>query len=133
MENAAKGLLIAGALLLSILIVAIIVSLIVSLKKTTDTYGTKLDTVELQKYNSNYEVYINRKDITAQEIVSLVNISQQKEKQTKVYLDGIDCTNNWAESNKTSFLQNNILEEYEYVSITYDINSKVIQIKFKTK
>ena len=133
MENASKALLIAGTMLVAVIVIAIIIGLITTLKKATDGYGTKLDTIELQKYNSIFEVYIDRNDITAQEILSLVNISQQKDKQTKVYVDSVNCTENWNENRKTEFLQSHVLTEYEYKSIGYDLNAKVVEIKFKTK
>ena len=62
MENASKALIMAGAVLIAIMIVTIGVYLVGELGKTSESYVQQLDTVELQKYNSNFEVFIDEKD-----------------------------------------------------------------------
>ena len=75
MENATKALLIIGATMLAILTLTIGVYMMGKFGNASDTYVTKLDIIELQKYNSNFEVFIGRNDITAQEIVSVASIA----------------------------------------------------------
>ena len=112
MENASKALIMAGAVLIAIMIVTIGVYLVGELGKTSESYVQQLDTVELQKYNSNFEVFIDRTDITAQEIVTAAGIAKQREQGTKVYVGGTEVTSqtdeefeNW----KNEFLNDNIL------------------------
>lgn len=133
MENASKALIIAGTTLISVMVLGIIVFLINKFSIVSDTYTSKLDTVELKKYNSNFEVYINRDDITAQEFVTLVNLSQEKNNVTTVFLGNQDCTNNWDEDKKNEFLKDKFSKEFEYSSITYNTDGKVMDIHFITK
>ena len=146
MENASKALIMAGAVLIAIMIVTIGVYLVGELGKTSDSYVQQLDTVELQKYNSNFEVFIDRTDITAQEIVTAAGIAKQREQGTKVYVGGTEVTSqtdeefeNW----KNEFLNDNILthikneegneitiNSFSYNQITYDETGKVSEIKF---
>jgi hypothetical protein len=145
MENAAQALIIAGAVLIAILILSMGVYLRNSLNQSAEAYFDNLDTVELEKYNAYFTVYDTpeRKEITAQEIVSLISIVQQKEQGTKIYIDGVDCSN-WNETEKNKFLENNILKHnpnnqvenaFSYDAdnkpIAFDENGKVIQIGFK--
>jgi len=142
MENASKALIIAGAVLITIMILTIGVYLVGRFGSTADSYTITLDATELQKYNSNYEVFIGREDITAQELVTLVNLTQQSTQTTIVEIDGTNCTNDWNEKKKNEFLENNILTYksdgsitglYKYIdnSIQYDNYGKVKVIKFE--
>lgn len=147
MENAAQALIIAGAVLIAILILSMGVYLRNSLNQSAEVYFDSLDTVELEKYNAYFTAYDTpeRKEITAQEIVTLISIVQQKEQGTKIYIDGVDCSN-WSETEKNKFLEDNILKHnpdpnnpvenaFSYDEndkpIAYDANGKVIQIGFK--
>lgn len=148
MENSAKALVIAGGVLLAIMVLTIGVYLVGELGKTADSYTTTLDAAELQKYNSNFEVFIGRNDIAPQEIVTLISLAQQKEQEVTIFIEdkdsGIDYTNcmNWEEADKSAFLQKKIEEAksnngnmtlYSYVadSIGYDNDGKVTKISFK--
>ena len=79
MENATQALLIAGGILLAMLILSVGMSIFITQDKTADAITTKWDTVELNKYNESFVRYEGRTDITAQDIVSLVNLSKQRE------------------------------------------------------
>ena len=146
MENASKALLIAGGVLLAILIASIGISLKGNLGKSADAYVQKLDTVELQKYNTNFEVYAdNTRMITAQDIITLIGIVEQKKQDTRIFINNVDCTS-YTEQQKSEFLSNNILTHnkdgtiinsfvYDEVDhpIQYDEEGKVIEIGFKKK
>lgn len=143
MENATKALIIAGAILIAILIITMGLYLRNSFSETSDSYFKQLDAVELQKYNAYFEVYVDlEKNITAQEIVTLISLVQQKEQQTKIYIDGDEDCITWTEQEKNKFLEENILtynrdgkvlHSYSYVdgSIDYDDDGKVIKISFE--
>lgn len=147
MENAAKALIIAGGVLIAMLILSIGVYLIRAFGEVSDSYITQLDATELQKYNSNFEVFVGRDDIVAQEIITLVNIAQQKEQEINIYLvmrSGEENITNYDEKQKNDFLSKHILtykinetgeEErknlFEYVSIGYGTDGRVNEIKFK--
>ena len=146
MENATKALLIIGATMLAILTLTIGVYMI---GNVSDTYVTKLDIIELQKYNSNFEVFIGRNDITAQEIVSVASIARQKEFGTKVFVNQENITDKSDEEFRiwtNKFLTDNILKYskddsgeqivenmYSLVGslIKKDSDGKISEIKFK--
>lgn len=112
MENASKALIMAGGVLITMLILTIGVILVGRLGNTADSYVARLDTIELQKYNSNFEIYLGRTDITAQEIVTVISIVKQFEQNTEVYIDGTEYTQN------SSFDENKFLSEH----ITWEEN-----------
>lgn len=146
MENASKALIMAGAVLIAIMVLTIGVYLVGELGKASDSYVQQLDTVQLQKYNSHFEVFIDRNDITAQEIVTVAGIAKQSEQGTKVYIEGTEVTNKTEEEFKNwqnEFLNNNILTQikdadgnevtinsFSFLEIKYDATGKVIEIKF---
>ena len=146
MENASKALIMAGAVLIAIMVLTIGVYLVGELGKASDSYVQQLDTVQLQKYNSNFEVFIDRNDITAQEIVTVAGIAKQSEQGTKVYIEGTEVTNKTEEEFKNwqnDFLNNNILTQikdadgnevtinsFSFLETKYDATGKVIEIKF---
>ena len=146
MENASKALIMAGAVLIAIMVLTIGVYLVGELGKSSDSYVQQLDTVQLQKYNSNFEVFIDRNDITAQEIVTVAGIAKQSEQGTKVYIEGTEVTNKTEEEFKNwqnDFLNNNILTQikdadgnevtinsFSFLETKYDATGKVIEIKF---
>lgn len=147
MENATKALVMAGVVLVAIMVLTMGVNLVGKLGQTADSYNARLSASEIQKYNSSFEVFIGREDVTAQEIVTLINLTQQSHQGTAVIVDGVNCTSDWIEQDKKDkFLENNILTYsiddtgklkteglYIYVdeSIEYDNDGKVKTIKFK--
>lgn len=141
MENAAKALIIAGGVFLAIMVLTIGVYLISNLSVVSDSYVTDLDSVELQKFNSDFEVFVGRNNITAQEIVTIISLVQQKEQEIIITINGNGSCTTWSESEKNEFLQNNVekskekgeIIQYSYVenSIIYGSDGKVIQIGFR--
>ena len=93
MENASKALLMAGGVLIAILVLTVFVALKASFDNTAQSYVDRLDLQELQKYNSNFETYEDRQDITAQEIVTLINFAKQKEQGTQIFIGTEEVTN----------------------------------------
>jgi len=90
MENASKALIIAGGIIISILVISIGVYLFASYGETGSSYEKTMQITEIQKLNSNFTKFEGRKDITIQEIVTVVNFAKQYKEQTeidiKVYL-----------------------------------------------
>lgn len=77
MENASKALLIAGGVLIAIIILTIGVTLYTLYSRQSEEYTEIISTTEIQKFNSKFDAYVGRTDITAQEIVSLVNLAKE--------------------------------------------------------
>ena len=86
MENATKALLIAGGVLISIIILTIGITLYSIFSNQAKEYNQIISTTEIQKFNSKFDVYVGREDITAQEIVSVVNLAKEHNEVVKIYL-----------------------------------------------
>lgn len=86
MENATKALLIAGAVLIAIIMVSIAIYLYSLYSNQAEEYSQIISATELQKFNSKFEAYIGRENITPQEIVSVVNLAEQYNNQVEIYI-----------------------------------------------
>jgi len=111
MENASKALLMAAGVLFAILVVSIGVMFYNNLHSASESYVSKLDAAELQKYNNPFEVLMGRTDITAQEIVTIVSESKQKDKNIKVTItnmNGYENMQDFTNEQISNFLDENI-------------------------
>lgn len=116
MENASKALIIVGAVLIAITIISLGLLLYTNLRQTTDDYTTRLDTVETQKYNSSFEPFLGRKNITIQEIITVYGVAKQKELGTKVFLKTLSDSQKEITAEWTQEDENKALSEYIYFS-----------------
>ncbi len=129
MENASKALLMAGGVLIAILVITMFVALKSSFDNTAQSYVDRLDAQELQKYNSNFEAYEGRNDITAQEIVTLINFAKQKEQGTIIWVGTENITDKNIDEQNT-FLYDNLNTKFSYDSIEYN-EGKVTKVVFE--
>lgn len=135
MENASKALLIAGGILLAMLILSIGIILYSNFANTAETYTTRMDQTEKTKFNSNFEVYSGRDDITAQDIVTLINFVAEYSKKTPIKVEitvGINSyTNGWNDSNDSiNFLKNNLKTTFKCTNISYHKDGEIASIEF---
>lgn len=156
MENATQALLIAGGVLLAIMILSIGVIIYISHNETAEAINNRWEIAELNKYNSTFELYIDRTDITAQELVTLANLSKQRNNEIAIYVKTTTGTirgnNNivaWDKNKLSDFLNDHILTtqkeptgaetkqnlfSYKQNSIKYDDKTgKIIEISFNEK
>lgn len=144
MENASKALIMAGGVLVGLLVITIGVMLYINFSNSSKSMTSNWDTAELTKYNSSFLVYVSRTDISAQELMSLVSLSQQREGNIKIIINNVDATN-WNTNDINMFLNANILTHekdasgnivkkntYKYVSdsIKYDQAGRVCEMEF---
>lgn len=87
MENASKAILIAGGVLLAIIIATIAIVLNNTFSKSADSYNGRFNATQLQTLNSDFESFIGREDITAQEIVTLINLALEYDKQKGIKIN----------------------------------------------
>ena len=134
MENATKALLIAGTVLIAIIIVSIAVYLYSLYSNQAEQYKETISATELQKFNSKFEAYIGRENITPQEIVSIVNLANQYNNQVQIYLEGIRLQ--FITSKPEDFIKinkDNLFScEWSNSNPTYDTDGKIMKINFKT-
>jgi len=143
MENASKALLIAGAALLAMMILGTGIMLYNSYSNTAKQYTNKISINEITKFNSNFEIFEGREDITAQDIVSLINMVDEYNKKTyidiTIKVNAKEYKNGWGStdtaSKTTEFLKNSMDKLYKCAegSISYDEEGKVKLITFTEK
>ena len=73
MENASKALIIAGAILISILLISVGVLVMNSTGSMTDEVGRTSDTMAIQTFNSNFTTYEGT-NVTASQAKSLISL-----------------------------------------------------------
>lgn len=138
MENATQALVIVGAVFLALIVLSVGVLLHSKLNQTSESYVTKLDTVELQKYNSKFLVYESRNNLTAQDIVTARGIAKERNIGTRVFLKNVDITD-WNDAQINDFLSQNILLDkadhsenvFSCKKIDYDEEGKIILVIFE--
>ena len=86
MENATKALLIAGGVLIAIIILTIGVTLYSMYSNQSKEYSQIITTTEIQKFNSKFDVYVGRTDITAQEVASVVNLAKEYRDEVQIII-----------------------------------------------
>lgn len=139
MENASKALLIAGGVLIAILIVTLGVTLYTTYSRQAKSYNAIVSTVEIQKYNSNFDVYVGRTDIKPQEIVSVVNLAKENKYDVQIYLNNQLLNYTTSEEFIKEYFADNELKTFKCESKTtgskpnpeYDNMGKIIKLYFK--
>lgn len=143
MENATKALLLAAGVLITIIVITLGVTLYSTFSNQTRGYSQVISNNQVQKFNSRFIVFLGRKDITALEVVTAINLG--KEYNVKILLDKEVFTNsedfNSEDFNSEDFLKSNGDNVYECKIITkakdknpiFDSEGKIKQLKFTKK
>ena len=137
MENASKSLLIAGTVLIAIIMVSIAVYLYTLFSAQTKEYNATISAIEIEKFNSNFDVYVGRKDITAQELVSIVNLAKEYDYQIQIYLNGgkLVLSNtagneHFIKKNRGNFYSCTLNTVQGSANPEYDQEGKITKLKF---
>ena len=92
MENASQALIIGGTILIAIIVLSMGVYLFTNASKVGESYQQSQELSELAKFNARFTAFEGRKDITAQEIVTLanyvINYNEQNETDIEVWVGG---------------------------------------------
>lgn len=129
MENASKALVIAGGVLIAIIILSVGVYLYASYTRQANEYRNLVEQTEIQKFNSKFDVYLGRDNITPQEVISVVNLAREYENQVTIIVDGERIS---AYDSSEDFIKNNLDKIFtaSYADVQYDAIGKIAQIKF---
>lgn len=130
MENASQALIIGGTILLAILVLSVGVYLISSYSKAGESYEQTLSITEITKFNANFTKFIDRTNITAQEIITLKNFVENY-KETNGTIAEVKYPG--SEKGDIEFITNNSTRyfECEKNSIEYNSEGRVKKIEFK--
>lgn len=133
MENATKALLIAGGVLIAILIILAGVYLYSLFSEQSKLYKETISATELEKFNSKFDVYLGRENITAQEIVSIVNYAKEYGNQIEIYIENKKIE--FTATSQEEFLKSNLNVLFSCVDSNtnpkYDSNGRIIKLTFK--
>jgi len=132
MENASKALLIAGGVLVAVVIISLAVILYTIFSNHSREYNEIMNITHIQKFNSKFEVYIGREDITAQEIATVVNLSNEYNNIVEVVImDKSNIIQTY--TNPEMFVKTFLDNKFECLDTVYNTTGKIIKIKFKEK
>ena len=144
MENVSQALLMAGGVLIAIIILTMGVYLFMQAVALPENYENKLEQEKLAAFNSKFEVF-NRQDVSAQDIVTVINMAIQNNRkydisETDYYITiylGENEINDYDEAEKITMLQateikdEHLVYPYKCDEITYSPNSgRVVSMKF---
>ena len=87
MENAAKALLMAGGTLIAILIMSLAIYLFITFGQDAKMLNERIDDTQLLKFNSQFNVYFDRKNLKVHDVISVVNLAQENNEFYKNYSD----------------------------------------------
>ena len=128
MENASRALIIAGGVLIAIIILSLGVYLFVMFSGQAKTYRDIVSVTEIQKFNSKFDAYAGRQDITAQEVASVCNLAKE---YNNVSITVQKATNQAIDvSNIESFVADNFDSLFSCSNPQYDNNGKIISLVF---
>ena len=82
MENATNGLIMAGSVLISVIILSLFVYLFSSMGSTAKEFQENIDRTSVLKFNEPFEKYIGREDITPHEVLTAVNLAKERNSKT---------------------------------------------------
>lgn len=145
MENASQALIIAGGILIAIIVLSVGIYLFVNYSKVSESYGQSQTNKEINKFNTNFTKYMERTNITAQEIITLKNFAESYDKKngTKTIVDypnkkeADDDDIKKQSYNDAEFIMEYSLTEkgqlqyYSCKEIEYDKNGRIKSIKFE--
>ena len=89
MDNASKALIIVGEILIAMMVVGVIVYSISNFGRFSKNMNQKLEQNAQIEFNNTFYKYERRIDITADEIVSIINFAKNSNDSNELYLTNI--------------------------------------------
>lgn len=80
MENASKALLMAAEVLIGILILSLMVYLFTTFGSSSAKINKQLDDNKLAEFNSQYDKYVDKEDVTIYDVVTVANLAIENNK-----------------------------------------------------
>lgn len=123
MENETKALLIAAGVMIGVILISLFTYFYSNAISMQSTYETTLETNRINKINTAFTKYNGRKDLTAQDIVTIYNLAQEY-KQT----DGINIRIK-KDNSEIQIAESSSIEDFinQNSTGTRDDNSKYIK------
>lgn len=84
MENASKALLIAGGVLIAILLLTLFSYLFTQMASSTSSIYNSMSKHEIDEFNQQFLNYEGKKELTAQDVETLINLAEDARKNKKI-------------------------------------------------
>lgn len=133
MENASKALLISGGVLIAILILTLFSYLFSQMAGSSSNIYAALEKHEKDEFNQQFINYEGKKELTVQDVATLINLAQNSRKNHKlkatvvISIDGTEIINeneNTVKEEKASnVLKSNVSSNKKYKCTLVHINS----------
>lgn len=131
MENATKALLIAGGVLITVLILSAGVYLYTAFSNQSKEYSAIISETELQKFNSKFDIYVGRQEVSAQEVATIVNLSKEYNGQVNIEIYNSGNVRQ-AYTTPEDFVIKFLESSFSCVDVQYDNNTaKITKLTFK--
>lgn len=119
MENATNGLIMAGSVLISVIVLSLFVYLFSSMGTTAKNFQENIDQAVILKFNEPFEKYIGRNDITPHEILTVYNLANERNEEAGYTIITIKGVNNTLISNEAEFLTSGKTYKCESETVSY--------------
>lgn len=127
MENASKALIMAAEVMIGVLVLSLMVYLFISFGSNSAQINEQMDETKLAEFNSQYDKYNGKNDVTIYDIVTLANLARENNKYYE--LTGL---NKSARSNNSNYyisilLGSEYLEEKTAAYLKEDVIKKNLE------
>lgn len=89
MENASKAIIIAGGFLLMIMALSLAMFIFRNIGNSTSEYYEQLEQSDIDEFNQKFTKYDEKKDLTIQDVISIVNLAKDNNETGKMSLEVI--------------------------------------------
>lgn len=131
MENASKALIIAAEIILGVIFIAILVIAYYNLNSFADTINYNIQDKNINEYNSQFTVYEGRTNLTAHDIVTIVNLVNEHNLNNVDELYKIKITGNAIKNIEnivdSTFIKDNQDKKYTVNKITFSDKTKLVE------
>lgn len=123
MENASKALIISGEILIAVLVLSLASYIVTQFGTFSKTLNTKMDQAQITGFNVKFTNYSGRANISAQEIASVINFANKRNKEYDAtvtddyYIDVLLDGNSILDTNINDFLEINKNNTYYYCNL----------------
>lgn len=127
MENASKALIIAAEIMFGVILLTMFLLMYFAWSNFSGTVDNNLRDVEINKFNSQFQVYNGRNDLTAHDVITIMNLAEEYNKKVEndpaytITVTGVSV------GDKLEFIQDNINKKFKINSIYYNNKTKLVK------
>lgn len=107
MENASKALLIAGGVLIAILLLTLFSYLFTQMASSTSSIYNSMSKHEIDEFNQQFLNYEGKKELTAQDVETLINLAEDARKNKKIDVQIVVGTHYYEDSDSWNIVRQN--------------------------